>query len=229
VRLRLGLTTTLDRATSLMPAVAALGFEGIALPCISVKTTPGGVQAFSAALQNADVLVFTSARAVAIVAQVGLPDIDVLVVGSETAAAIEKLGWPAPRVGSQGIQYLVDEARGLLEGRRVVVAGARKMVESGAVALAKLTAHVTIVELYTTTSVAPPREHVDAVVFGSPSAVDGWHLTRKLSGMLVGAVGQTTAGALRRLGIEPDVIPEFPSYMNTVERLAEVQIERSEP
>lgn len=227
--MRLGLTTTSDRITTLMPAVSRLGFDPIPLPCIRIETLPGGVERLTAAVLDADALVFTSARAAAMPAQSGVSSLPVIAVGPETAAAVKEAGGNITFVGSGGVHHLARDAQHSLAGRRIVVAGASNTARESAAALATAAHSVVSIELYTTVPVAPPDDPVDAVVFGSPTAVTGWLISRRLSELLIGAIGPTTAASLRRHGVEPDAVPDQPGLMNTVERLAALRLERSTP
>ena len=228
MKLRIGLTSTADRGTSLLPLAGEFGLEGVVLPCINVNMISGGAGAFAAAIDGAEVVVFTSARAVRLLDPLDVSAVDVLVVGPETAAAVEAAGGSVAWVGSQGVGQLISEAGHLIEGRRVVVAGAQNTAEATTQAFADAGVRVEWVSLYATIPVAPPSGDIDAVVFGSPTAVSGWLMARELSGVLVGAIGHTTASALRRHGVEPDAIPDFPTYASALESLAAISIERTE-
>ncbi len=227
--MRLGLTTTLDMINTLIPEASRLGFDPVPLPCIRVDVVPGGIERFDATASTADALVFTSARAATMLAPARMPSIPIIAVGSETAAAAREAGWDVTWVGSVGVEQLVCDAGHLLRGRKIVLAGASNMARESAAALELAGSSVVSVELYTTVSVAPADDPVDAVVFGSPTAVTGWCISRELSGLLIGAIGPTTAASLRSHGVEPDVVPDRPGFMNTIEQMAALQLERSTP
>ncbi len=48
MKLRIGLTSTADRGTSLLPLAGEFGLEGVVLPCINVNMISGGAGAFAA-------------------------------------------------------------------------------------------------------------------------------------------------------------------------------------
>ena len=225
--MRLGLTTTPDRIRTLMPEVSRLGFDPIPLPCIRVDVMPGGIEKLAAAASDADALVITSTRTVAILARAGVPPLPIIAVGPETAAAVEEAGGTVVWVGSNSVRHLADEAGHLLAGKRIILAGASNTVRESAAALEVAGGSVVSIEIYTTVPIQPPDDPIDAVVFGSPTAVTGWLISRELPGILIGAIGPTTAASLRALGVEPDVVPERPGFVNTIERLSALRLERS--
>ncbi len=227
--MRLGLTTTPDRIHILEAEVSKLGFDPVSLPCIRVDAIPGGVEALAAAVPDADALVVTSARTVAALAATGLPSLPIIAVGHATAKAVENAGGDIVWVGSSGVRRIVDEAGHLLAGKRIVLAGASNTTRESTAALELAGSSVTAVQLYTTVPIAPPDDPVDAVVFGSPTAVTGWLISRELSDLLIGAIGSTTAATLRDHGVEPDAVPDRPGFTNTIERLAALRLERSTP
>jgi uroporphyrinogen-III synthase len=66
-------------------------------------------------------------------------------------------------------------------------------------------------QIYETVSIAPGPTAVDAVAFGSPSAVRGWMLSRDLEDLVVAATGETTAAAVAHHRV-PYLIAPTPSY-----------------
>ena len=52
---------------------------------------------------------------------------------------------------------------------------------------------------------------VEAISFASPSAVQGWLITRDLDDVVVGVIGQTTAAAVARIR-PPDAVATRPSH-----------------
>ncbi|MEE8498242.1 MAG: uroporphyrinogen-III synthase [Acidimicrobiia bacterium] len=227
--MRLGLTTTPDRIRTLVAEVERLGFDPVALPCIRIDAVPGGVERLADAVSDADVLIVTSARSVAVFAPAGIPSLPIVTVGPTTAQAVAAAGGSVVWVGSKGIRHLANEAKHLLAGKRIVVAGASNTARANSAELARAGGSVLSVPLYTTVAVSPPDDLVDAVVFGSPTAVAGWLTSRELTNVLIGAIGPTAAAALRERGFEPDVVPQRPGFANTIERMAALRLERSAP
>lgn len=108
-----------------------------------------------------------------------------------------------------------------LVGRHIVVTRPREQSESLAAALRRLGAEVSIVPLIRIDPVADVeqlkasmhgRHHYDWLVITSANtvrALAGWPgLLRLARNAQVAAVGPATADALRRMGIEPDFVPE---------------------
>lgn len=227
--MRLGLTSTPDRIRGLMPGASRLGFDPVPLPCIRIDVIPDGGERVATASSHADALIVSSARAVALLAHVGLPSLPILAVGLETATAVEDAGGTVAWVGSGGIHGLARDCQLLIAGKTVVLAGASNTIRESAATLEMAGCSVAPVDLYTTVPIAPPSDPVDAVVFGSPTAVTGWLSSRNLSGLIVGAIGPTTAGSLRGHGIEPDAVPDRPGFINTIEQVAALWPTRSTP
>ncbi len=228
-QLRLGLTTTQDRIRGLAKEVKTIGFDPVSLPCIRIDAIPSGREHFEVATSGADVLVLTSAHTVSLLTSTRLASLPIIAVGPETARAAEIAGGVVKWIGSDGVDGLADEARHLLLGRSAVIAGASNTLHRSAAALEAAGASVVSVPLYTTIPIPPPSDQVDAVIFGSPTAVAGWVLSRKLSDLLIGAIGERTASALRGEGFEPDVLPEKPGFIGMIECLAARQPERTAP
>lgn len=228
-RQRLGITSTRDRAIHLSRVTSEQGLEPVVLPCIEIRPAPKEVldKARSMA-EGADLLLATSSRAVtSIWPEGGMPSVTTAAVGPATSQAIEESGGSVGFVGDGGSESLVQRLRGRLAGRLVFfphAAGAdMKTVE----ALEEMGAEVSAMAVYETRPVAPGPEPVDAVVFGSPSAVLGWSLSRSMDGLVVGAIGSTTAAALVHRGHEVDVVPDRPDFELLIAHVAEHLRDRS--
>lgn len=227
--MRLGLTTTPERNAALTADAVALGFEPVSLPCIRIVPSPAAVEGLADALAGAHALVVTSARTVAMISAAGPPRVPIIAVGPATAQAVADAGGTVAWVGSSGIAALASEAGHLLADAKIVIAGATNTARESAAVLEGIGGSVEAIGLYTTLPTPPGNDDVAAVVFGSPTAVEGWLTSRDLSGLLIGAIGPTTAAALRGCGTEPDVVPHRPGFMNTIEQLAALRPERSTP
>ncbi|MEE8498866.1 MAG: uroporphyrinogen-III synthase [Acidimicrobiia bacterium] len=225
--MRLGLTTTPDRIRTLVAAVERFGFDPVALPCIRIDAVPGGVERLADAVSDADVLIVTSARTVAVLAPTGIPPLPIIAVGSATAQAVTGAGGRVVWEGSNGIRHLANEARHLLAGKRIIFAGASNTAQDNVAELESAGCSVQSVPLYANVPISPADDPVDAVVFGSPTAVAGWLTTRELINVLIGAIGPTTTGALKEKGFEPDAVPQQPEFIDTIECLAALRPERS--
>ncbi|MDT8341741.1 MAG: uroporphyrinogen-III synthase, partial [Longimicrobiales bacterium] len=226
----------------LSDALRAAGAEVRAWPTLRFgePADPRALEAALAALDRWDWLAFTSPRAVqAVAARVGRPPEAppgrwrVAAVGSGTADALRKAGWPVQLVGGDGgaeglVEALARSGAPLTGARVLFLAGslARTVLERG---LAERGARVDRVEAYRTEVIPPDPERVradlrrgvDAVLFASPSAVRGVDaalgggLAGALDGVCVVAIGPTTAAELRRTGLHPRVAQE-PSWQGLV-------------
>ncbi len=225
--MRLGLTTTPERIRTLTSRSRELGFELVSLPCIRIDAVPGGADRAGEAALQADAVVITSRRSLEMLGGAIAPGVPVIAVGPETAAAIEDAGGTVALVGSGGVRQLARDAGQILSGKNVVLVGASNTARQSAAALEMAGCSVTAIELYTTVPVAPPDDPVDAVAFGSPTAVTGWLIARELAELTVAAIGETTAASLRGHGVEPDVVADQPGFINMIEQLAALRLERS--
>jgi uroporphyrinogen-III synthase len=65
--------------------------------------------------------------------------------------------------------------------------------------------------LYDTIPIPPATEPVDVVTFASPSAVDGWSLTRGFDALVL-AIGSATRATLEQRGHPPDLVADTPTF-----------------
>ena len=226
--IRLALTSTTRRNRALADLVRGLGLEPVELPCIEVVPDAGGSANLSAHLRDAEVLVLTSARTVDLVpegARAVAPP--VLAVGSATAFAANEAGLTVVAAGDGGVDRLVDDHARHLEGRDVVFAGSANLLERTVAILGRHARRVRGVPLYRTVPIPPAPDPVDAAVFGSPTAVAGWASVRSFDGVVVAAVGATTAASLLEIGVVPDVVPDAAGFTDAIEAVAASRPERS--
>lgn len=208
---------TTDRFSAVADIYAGAGLEPVRLACVTV--VPAVAEALDAARRaaaSAELVFVTSARTVDLLWPDGtLPPVEFAAVATATAAVLRDRGGEVGVVGSSGLAALVDAAGDRLGGDVVFprAAGsdpaALEMLRSRAPRLREIV-------VYRTVPVAPELTPVDAVAFASPSGVDGWRQTRDLDGVVVGAIGQTTASALERV----DVIAPEPSHAALAQVLA---------
>lgn len=226
---RIALTTTSDRALGLTATVESLGHEPVILPCIQFQ--PSDVRHLVSArdaCMRSDWLFVTSARAVgALWPEGGIPDVRVAAVGAATAEAIRRAGGSPDVVGSAGAAQLVARIEGEVRESLVLFPHAVTADLSAISVLESCGAVVDSRPVYDVRPVAPPETPVDAVTFGSPSAVTGWCLTRGLDNVVVGAIGATTTGALIERGRHPDVVPERPDFLRLIHMIDEFPKDRS--
>lgn len=224
--MRVAVTTTPDRAERYARPLSRHGLVPLVLPCIAVD--PAGqevLEAVRALVPGADLLVLTSPRTVELLwPQGGMPSVPVAAVGAVTAATVERLGGQVAVRGGAGLEQLV-EAIPSTSGRVVFPHAAgtpTPLLERLAARLPGLH-HVVV---YSTRPVPPPPDPVEAAVFASPSAVEGWLLSRDFEAVIVAAIGDTTAAALRRAGRPPEVVPLHPEPEELARRLAHHLSER---
>ena len=224
-------TTTSDAAPRLIGPLLRCGLRPVRLPCIAVHPSdPADLEALRDEADSADWIVATSPRTVEITwPDGGMPPVPVAAVGPRTAAAVTAAGGTVGLVGERDARSLVDAIAGRLPGRKVVFPHGRLADPATAEALARAGAEVTAIVAYDTVPVAPGLGEVDAVIFGSPSAVEGWSLSRPLTGVTVAVLGGTTAAAVRDRGGHPDVMPARPGFGAVVEALTGHLHERSTP
>jgi uroporphyrinogen-III synthase len=133
---------------------------------------------------------------------------------------VEERGGRVTHVGtgnpSDFTAYLIRHAA----GRRVAyphIEGVDPRIVSS---LADAAAELVAVAVYGWIPVAPALDHVDAAVFESSLAVEGWMETRDFAGVVVAAIGPATAAALRRHGHGPDILIRRPHFGVLAETLA---------
>lgn len=220
---RVAITTTPDTAPELANALSASGLEPVELACIRIEPSPAEVLdrlRHEAAL--AEFLVLTSRRAVSVLWPDGeLPDVPVATVGASTAEAVRRAGGSVVLSGTGGVTRLLPSLLPALSGRRVVFPHARASDPATATSIAEVAGALVAEPVYDTIPIGPdPNPTVEAALFGSPSAVTGWCLTRRLDDLVTGAMGATTAQALTGAGHPPAVIPGTPGFVGLAEALA---------
>lgn len=226
---RLGITSTIDRAIHLSRVAAEEGLEPVMLPCIDIRSAPQEVldQARSLA-ERADLILVTSSRAVnSIWPDGGMPSVTAAAVGPTTSVAVEESGGSVGFVGDGGAESLLQRLQGQLDGRHVFFPHATGADMKTVETLEEMGADVSVLAVYETRPLPPGPDPVEAVVFGSPSAVLGWSLSRNFDGLVLGAIGSTTAAAIVDQGHEVDVIPRRPDFELLIAQVAKRLTDRS--
>lgn len=208
---RVAITT--DRFLKAAPHFTRAGLQPVPTPCILMRPAPADkLERAREAATAAELILITSARTVELLwPGGGMPSCDVAAVGRSTASAVVSAGGRVVMTGRGGLADLVDSVADLLAGRRVVLLRA---AGSDPEALHRLHGLVSELEdhvVYRVQPIGPERIPVDAVAFASPSAVEGWLLTRSLDDLVVGVIGDTTAATVASYRV-PDVIASAPSY-----------------
>ncbi len=219
--MRVAITTTEDRFDGVAASFLAHGLQPLALPCIRIRPASDDVltSVKDAVTSIGDVMV-SSATAVEVLWREGeTVDAGFYVVGSATAEAVERRGGTVRLEGSGGLTDLVE---------RVVPLGLRRLVFPHADGtdldsiepLIASGVEVVSTVVYRTEQLRPAADEVDAVAFASPSAVEAWLSSRPLDGIVVAAIGPTTAAALVRHGVGVDVVPPRPRHGDLAAELA---------
>lgn len=218
---RVAVTTTADNARRAGDALVAHSLVPVMLPCIAISPSPDAVMTeLRTQAARADLIVVTSARAVRVTwPQQDMPDTPTAAVGRATADAVEEAGGRVQQVGEEDALSLVRSL--VLDGLRIVFPHAQAADPGTALELEARAASVFAAAVYETIPIAPNDDKVDAAIFGSPSAVNGWLMRRPLDGMVIGAMGPTTASALRVRGVDDPVVPSRPGFEELAAALAE--------
>lgn len=228
---RVAVTTAVDRQERVAGLMRAVGLEPVALPCIEIRAADESVlDSARRAAVTADALVLTSTRTVRLLWPDGMPPTPVWAVGTATAGAVERAGGRVAEVGTAGAASIVRRVPHMPEAT-VVFPHAAGSDDAVVNLLAERVGTLHESTVYTAVPIGPASTSVDAVAFMSPSAVDGWCTTRTLEGLVVGAIGRTTADALRRRQVDPQVVPMTPDVVMLARGIAAASLDRiaSEP
>jgi uroporphyrinogen-III synthase len=204
---------TNDRFETVAPVYLDSGLEPVPVPCVHVE--PADERALGDAREaaaEADMMLISSARTVALLWPDGdMPDVEVVAVGESTAEAARRAGGLVAATGRSGLIDLIDTNADRLRASRVVFphAGGTDLT-----AMRKLRDVAGVMEehvVYRTAPLAAAQTDVDAAAFASPSAVQGWLLSRDLDDVVVGVIGPATAAAVARVR-PPDVVAPRPAH-----------------
>lgn len=217
MRGKVAVTTTADRFGRWAEPLDRHGFEPVSLPCIEIRPK-GGLDKVRTEAADADWLMITSARVMDLLWPDGdMPAVPAAVVGEATAAAVLASGGTVGLTGDDDGDRLVDLLAPRVRESRVLIPHGERADAGRHERLRRAGADVMAVAVYETVPIPPGGASVDGAVFASPSAVEGWSLSRSFRPLeRIGTIGTVTAAALRRHGIESPVVAERP----TPERLA---------
>lgn len=217
--IRVAVTT--DRFIEAAIAFDRVGLEPVSLPCIRIEAAEDGMltQARLAA-SGADLLLISSVRTLEVLWPEGsMPTVEVCAVGELTAAAVQARGGRVVLVGQAGLADLARKTVNRLGSSRVVFPHAADSDQAAMELLSERAVNFRSFAVYRSVPIAPAAGPVQAVAFASPSAVQGWLLSRDFKGLVVGVVGPTTwrAVAFRQV---PEVIAPQPSFQALAQALA---------
>ena len=216
--MRVAVTTTGDRFDTVAAALERHGLEPERLPCIAIEPVSNEeLDTIRALAATADRILVTSPRTIRIVWPGSVPAVSFLSVGAATTEAIRRAGGSVSIEGDGGAADLVA---GLdLSGLRIVFPHAAGADPATVSTLRENGALVDAWVAYRSVPIGPDADEVDAVMFASPSAVEGWAQTRSLDGLTVVAIGETTAATVEAHGGSVDLVPDRPGFAEMVEAL----------
>ncbi|NQV05922.1 uroporphyrinogen-III synthase [bacterium] len=210
--MRVGITTSADRLERVSEPFLRAGLDPVLLPCVRIEPMPPAALAGARrSVGEAAVLLLGSVRALDVLWPEGQPPpVPVIAVGGATAAAVRERGGSVEFTGSGGLHEVADEAD--LDGRAVVFPHSAGTDRSALHRIAQRASSLSAPVVYAAVPLPPDDGEVDAVAFGSPSAVRGWLMARNLEHTLVGAIGATTTGYLESRGVRVDCISPRPDF-----------------
>lgn len=182
--------------------------------------------------RDADVVVFTSSTAADILGDRWTPgDATVCAIGPSTAAALEQRGIPVAVIPeTYDSAGLVDRLADDVDGRRVEIARSdhgSDVLPSGLQAAGAFVHETTLYRLQRPPAAGAAVDRViegtlEGLLFTSPLTVehfietarerDGPEPDELFADPIVGAIGEPTAAALRRAGVEPDVMADSAEF-----------------
>jgi len=244
---RIVVTRAMAQAVELLKALQYAGAIPILLPVIRILPPESFSQLDEALgnLGNFDWILFTSQNAVRIVQErlevlgaqsgQGIRGLLAGAVGETTASEAANAGFEVAHVASRPLgAALVEELGSRLCGKRVLLPRSDRANPDVSVALEKLDAQVTEIVAYRTVSESAKdgdavvkAMSADAVLFFSPSAVEGFDsvcgggkLAEFATRGIVLASGPVTLAALQAAGITAAAAAKEPSVARIIEALA---------
>src|SRR5580704_4996959 len=208
---------TRDDVVAYTAGLARLGLDAVAMP-VTRTAPPPDPGALRRALEDEyDAIVVASARAAAAIAAAGTPHGEVWAVGPATLRALADAGigatYPAGAHDGESLARAMVASRSM-SGKRVLLPRSETGRAEAATVLIVAGAEVVEVIAYRTIAAGPVdievlRDSAVCVVF-APSQVSALTAQVRLADMLTRfvAIGETTAAALRAVGVKPAVADE---------------------
>ncbi len=202
--------------------LVAVGLQPVSLPCIDVQVgRPDDLARARAACEEADLVVLTSSRPLSLLWPDGpLPLAAIAVVGPATATSVAERGGKVVHVGTGSSLDLAEELLGRVAKLSVAYPHSASSDPRAIVALKDAARSLVAVPVYCTVPISPSTEPVDAAVFVSAPAVHGWATNRSFTGLVVAALGASSAAALGQYDRRPDVKVRSKTYSELTEALA---------
>lgn len=217
--IRVAITT--DRFGSVASSFARLGMKPLPTPCIRV--VPADEDTLDRARRSAiraELLLITSVRTLDFLwPSDPMPAVAVAAVGERTATEVRARGGWVVAEGRSGLADLAESYSGLLGSSCVVFPHAAGSIPTALATLREVATDLDEFGVYRTVPIPPPMTSAEAVAFASPTAVEGWLLTRRLEGLVVGVIGPTTSAAVASHRV-PEVVAPHPSHHAMAQALA---------
>ncbi len=219
---RVAVTASVEASAGMAAELVAVGLRPVALPCVRIQQADEADLARArAAVEEADLVVLTSSRAFDVLWPQGpIPDTPIAMLTAAGASRVEERGGRVAHIGtgnrSDFTAYLMRRAAGM----RIAYPHDEGVDPRIIVSAADAAAELVSVAVYGWVPLAPAADPVEAVVFESSPAVEGWMEVRDLVGIVVAAISPATAAALRRYGRGPDVLVRRPHFEILAETLA---------
>jgi uroporphyrinogen-III synthase len=209
---------TRDDVLAYTAGLARLGLDAVAMPVTRTAPPPDPGALRRALEDDYDAIVVASARAAAAIAAAGTPHGEVWAVGPATLRALADAGigatYPAGVHDGESLARAIVASRATMTGKRVLVPRSETGRAEAATVLLAAGAEVVEVIAYRTIAAGPVdidvlRDSAVCVVF-APSQVSALTSQVRLADMLTRfvAIGETTAAALRAVGVKPAVADE---------------------
>ena len=220
------MTASVEASAGMAAELVAVGLRPLALPCVRIQQAADADLARArASVEEADLVVLTSSRALDVLWPSGpIPATPIAMLTPAGAARVEERGGRVAHVGtgnpSDFTAYLIRKAA----GNKVAYPHGEGVDPRIIVSLADTAAELVAVAVYGWIPLAPALDPVEAVVFESSLAVEGWMEARDLAGIIAAAIAPATAAALRRHGHGPDILVRRPHFEILAETLASALI-----
>jgi len=220
---RVAVTTSEDRYAGMASELIAVGLQPVRVPCVSIRVAePDVLYRARAACEEADLIVLLASRPLRLLWGDGrLPDTPFVAVSPAVASDVASRGGRVAMVGEgRGLDF-VDLLAEHISEKRVVMAHGATTDPRVVVALKDMCSDMHSFPIYCSMPRPPgPGDRLDAAVFLSAVAVEGWVQGRDLGDVTVACLGSATEGALRRYDHEPDVISRSQTYSELASSLA---------
>lgn len=219
---RVAVTSSLDRSDEMASELVACGLQPVALPCtVAVAGPAEDLARMQGACDEVDLIVLDSFRPLQLLWPVGrLPRSPFAASSQAVATQISQRGGVISVVGDGRCLDFVGSLVADIDGKTVAFPHSANTDPRVVLALADAARQLVAASIYVNRSRAPGQDQVDAAVFLSALAVDGWAGSRSFTGIAVGVIGGQARAALRRYDRMPDVETESSVYGDLAAALA---------